>query len=66
MDILVNGTPQEVAASTGLQQLIEILQLGDVKIAVERNGEIVPRSLFQQTILRNHDKLEIIQAIGGG
>ncbi len=66
MDIVVNGTPQEVAPATNLQQLIEVLQLDNGKIAVERNGEIVPRSLFQQTIIQNDDKLEIVQAIGGG
>lgn len=66
MNIVVNGDAKEVAAATNLQQLIEILQLGNGKIAVEVNGEIVPHSLFQQTILQNNDRLEIVQAIGGG
>ncbi len=66
MNIVVNGDTHEVAAATSLQQLIEILQLGDSKIAIEVNGRIVPRSLFQQTILQTDDKLEIVQAIGGG
>ncbi len=66
MDIVVNGAAQEVAPATSLQQLIDFLKLGDGKIAIEVNGEIVPRSLFHQTILQQGDKLEIVQAIGGG
>ena len=66
MQILVNGAAQEVATQTTIQQLIEILALGDGKIAVEINGEIAPRSLFSETILQPNDKLEIVQAIGGG
>ncbi|MEX0963982.1 MAG: sulfur carrier protein ThiS [Pseudohongiellaceae bacterium] len=66
MQIEVNGAGQEIAASINIQQLIEILALGDGKIAVEVNGQIVPRSLFSKTILQPNDKLEIVQAIGGG
>ncbi|PCJ24020.1 MAG: thiamine biosynthesis protein ThiS [SAR86 cluster bacterium] len=66
MNIVVNGKPQELEAMTNLQQLLEILQLGKGRIAIEVNGEIVPRSLFQETILQHDDSLEIVQAIGGG
>ncbi|NQV70135.1 MAG: sulfur carrier protein ThiS [Pseudohongiella sp.] len=66
MNIVVNGKPQALEAQTNLQQLLENLQLGQGRIAIELNGEIVPRSLFQQTILQNDDSLEIVQAIGGG
>lgn len=66
MQIVVNGASQDVAAQTSIQQLIEILALGGGKIAIEVNGEIVPRSLFSETILQPDDKIEIVQAIGGG
>jgi len=36
------------------------------RIAVELNGEIVPKSSFQQHLLKDGDKIEIVQAIGGG
>jgi sulfur carrier protein len=40
--------------------------LQDKRIAIERNGEIVPRSQFDQPMLANGDKLEIVVAVGGG
>ncbi len=66
MNIVVNGKPQALEAQTNLQQLLENLQLGQGRIAIELNGEIVPRSLFRHTFLQNDDSLEIVQAIGGG
>lgn len=66
MNIVVNGKPQEVEPQTNLQQLLEILDIGKGRLAIEHNGEIVPRTLFRQTILQNDDSLEIVQAIGGG
>lgn len=66
MQIIVNGAAQEVTAASSIQQLIDTLALGGGKIAIEVNGEIVPRSLFKETILQPNDKLEIVQAIGGG
>lgn len=66
MQIVVNGAAQEVSDQATIQQLIQILALGDGKIAIEVNGEIVPRSLFSETILQPNDKIEIVQAIGGG
>lgn len=42
------------------------MQLGNKRIALERNGEIVPRGQFNQQILVDGDKLEIVVAVGGG
>jgi sulfur carrier protein len=36
------------------------------KVAVERNGEIIPRSLHPQTLVQDGDELEIVVAVGGG
>jgi sulfur carrier protein len=47
-------------------QLIAKLGLEGKRIAVERNGEIVPRGLFAETQLASGDKLEIVGAVGGG
>ena len=66
MQIVVNGAAQDVDSRTSIQGLVESLSLGNGKIAIELNGEIVPRSLFTETILQPDDKLEIVQAIGGG
>ena len=46
--------------------LIAHLGLPERKIAVERNREVVPKSTYDETVLENHDTLEIIHFIGGG
>jgi sulfur carrier protein len=43
-----------------------MLDLGDRRIAVEVNEELVPRSTFEGHLLTDKDRVEIIQAIGGG
>lgn len=47
-------------------ELVEKLGLTGKRLAIERNGEIVPRGLFAETKLGSGDKLEIVGAVGGG
>ena len=49
-----------------MADLVRSLELDPAKVAVERNGEIVPRSQFDVTPLADGDKLEIVGAVGGG
>ncbi len=49
-----------------LTSLIEKLALNEKKFAIEYNGEIISKSNFSQTFLRDGDKLEIVIAVGGG
>ncbi len=49
-----------------MQLLIESLDLGGRRIAVEVNEAILPRSAFKETQLQEGDKVEIIHAVGGG
>lgn len=65
MRIQVNGQERETTAVTVLN-LIEELQLDPRKVAVERNLEIVPRSLHGDTALAEGDKIELVQFVGGG
>lgn len=65
MRIQVNGEPREVAATTVLT-LVEELGLDVRKVAVERNLEIVPRSLHATTSLAEGDRVELVQFVGGG
>ena len=65
MRIQVNGEPREVAAATVLA-LVEELGLDVRKVAVERNLEIVPRSLHATTALVEGDRVELVQFVGGG
>jgi sulfur carrier protein len=66
IDIIVNGEPRQVPADANIRKLVEILGHTDRRIAVERNGEIVPKSLHADTQLSAGDKLEIVVAVGGG
>jgi sulfur carrier protein len=66
MQIQVNGSPAEVADPCTLSALIETLELTNRRLAVEVNEELVPRSLFAEHRLAPGDRVEIIQAVGGG
>ena len=65
MRIEVNGEAREVVATTILG-LVEELGLDPLKVAVERNLEIVPRSLHGATALADGDRIELVQFVGGG
>ena len=66
MNILLNGEPRLLTPNTGLNQLLHELGLAQKRLAVEINLEIIPRSQYLQTELKNGDRVEIVQAIGGG
>ncbi|MFC3608003.1 sulfur carrier protein ThiS [Stutzerimonas tarimensis] len=66
MHIQLNGEPCELPAGQSLADLIERLQLGGRRVAVELNLEIVPRSQFASTALTEGDRVEVVHAIGGG
>jgi sulfur carrier protein len=63
--IQVNGEDRAVSADTILA-LVEELGLDVRKVAVERNLEIVPRSLHATTALVEGDRVELVQFVGGG
>lgn len=65
MRIQVNGDTRETAARTILA-LVEELGLDIRKVAVERNLEIVPRTLHGETALADGDRIEVVQFVGGG
>jgi len=66
MTIVLNGEKQQVTANTSISQLLKNLNLENKRLAVEINQQIIPRSEFDQHILNEMDKVEIVQAIGGG
>jgi thiamine biosynthesis protein ThiS len=65
MRLQVNGDTRDVTART-LLALVEELGLDPRKVAVERNLEIVPRSLHAKTVLEDGDRIELVQFVGGG
>jgi thiamine biosynthesis protein ThiS len=64
--LTVNGETMQVAAGATLADLIAQLDLDTRKVAVERNLEIVPRSIYGAVRLTAGDRLEIVHFIGGG
>ncbi len=66
MQIEINGEAAEVEEAIPMAALIATLALTGKRIAVELNGELVPRSRFDRQLLAPGDRVEIIQAVGGG
>jgi len=66
IQLSVNGEARAVEPGASVAQLLERLELAGKRVAVERNGEIVPRSRFGETHLLEGDRLEIVVAVGGG
>ena len=65
IELEVNGEPRTTAATT-VAALVAELGLDIRKVAVERNLEIVPRSLYAATALAAEDRVEIVVFVGGG
>ena len=66
IQIQVNGAPHRFAPPLDVAALVVQLGIAGRKIAVERNGEIIPRSAHAQTDVRDGDAFEIVVAVGGG
>jgi sulfur carrier protein len=66
IELTVNGEVRSVAAQATVAMLLDQMQLTGKRIAVERNGEIVPKSRHGATPLAAGDQLEIVVAVGGG
>lgn len=66
MQIHVNGEILETAAALTVQALVAQQQLAGQRMAVEVNGEVVPRSRWGEVSLRDGDRVELVRAIGGG
>ena len=66
ISITVNGECRQFDGALNCHELLARLGLTGKRVAVERNGEIVPRSRFDQEALADGDKLEIVVAVGGG
>ncbi len=66
ISVRINGAPREFERAISVATLIQEMDLGGKRIALERNGNIVPRSQFDQQMLADGDRLEIVVAVGGG
>jgi sulfur carrier protein len=66
MEISVNGEKRSVAAALSVAELLREMGLEGKRLAVERNGGIVPKSSHAATPLAEGDRIEIVIAVGGG
>ena len=64
--IILNGKDKQIDSNSSIEQLLKNLNLENKRLAVEINQEIIPRSDFNSHMLKELDKVEIVQAIGGG
>ena len=66
MNITVNGDRREIPSGHTLANLVTDLAVGDQRIAIEVNEQIVPRSTYETYNLQPGDRVEVVTAIGGG
>jgi thiamine biosynthesis protein ThiS len=64
--IRLNGRDREVAEGVTLAALLETLELSPQRLAVERNGRVVPKSEYPAVAIEAGDVLEVVQFVGGG
>jgi thiamine biosynthesis protein ThiS len=64
--IILNGEEKQIDNDCSIGQLLQNLNIENKRLAVEVNMEIIPRSEFNSHLLKDSDKVEIVQAIGGG
>lgn len=66
MNIHLNGEPRHIAANSTVITLLQQEGLVERRVAVEVNGEIIPRSRHATHVLAEDDRVEIVHALGGG
>ena len=64
--VTINGERRHVEAETSIAGMIAELGLDPLRVAVERNLEIVPRSTFETVMVEDGDDFEIVHFVGGG
>jgi thiamine biosynthesis protein ThiS len=64
--VTINGATRQLPQNINISGLIDDMGLAGKRIALERNGEIVPRSTFAIQQIADGDKLEVVVAVGGG
>ncbi|MCH5201326.1 MAG: sulfur carrier protein ThiS [Oscillospiraceae bacterium] len=63
--VKINGVQSDIAGKT-VAQYLETTDYNRSRIAVEKNGEIVPRSEYDSTVLQDGDVVEVVSFVGGG
>ena len=66
MRVTVNGEARDFVSGISVASMIEVLDLDPRRLGIERNRQIVPKSSYQQTVLADNDRIEIVHFVGGG
>ena len=66
MELVINGESRKFPSPLSVAELVAALNHAGKRIAVERNGDIVPRGRHAETALTDGDRIEIVVAVGGG
>ena len=64
--VKVNGTEREYRPGMSVLQLLEEMGYSITRVAVEKNGAIVPKGRLAETLLEDEDSLEVVSFVGGG
>tara|TARA_B110000196_G_C20803714_1_gene501388 strand:- start:290 stop:493 length:204 start_codon:yes stop_codon:yes gene_type:complete len=66
ISITINGDKLKIEEDSTIEILLELLNITPARLAIEINGEVIPRSEILEKVLQDGDILEIVKAIGGG
>ena len=66
INIVLNGEPREVPAEIDLHQLLELFSLPKQRVAIELNNNVLRRSEWPKTNIKDSDKVEVVHFVGGG
>ncbi|WP_374289199.1 sulfur carrier protein ThiS [Desulfovibrio desulfuricans] len=66
MEVTINGETESFAKPCSVADMLAARGHDAQRVVVERNGRILPRELFSQTVLSQGDSLEIVHFVGGG
>ena len=66
MTITINGERREIPDGVNVAGLLEHLGMAENRVAIERNGDILPRARWRETPVDAGDSFEIVQFVGGG
>ncbi len=66
MTLTLNGSPMTLEEGLTVAALLQQLKLPPERVAIERNGSILPKAAYEETRLAQGDRLEIVQFVGGG
>ena len=66
MTLTLNGSPVTLEEGLTVAALLQQMKLPRERVAIERNGSILPKAAYAETHLAEGDRLEIVQFVGGG